>query len=328
MTSISTRTRRGRVALSASLVLALLAGERAPARAVADGDGPVPVGENFSPAERTTIVAVAVTGALALAVAPRLIQPAPSFGPPAPGSLDVRISNALYSADGTGARFLGGVPDVAGLYVIPYLPALFYAGELAVLERTGEPVRAAGFESRDYNPQHRLWAYVEALGWTALITGVTKVSVGRLRPYVVLDHPQLAAAPREDKLSFFSSHASGSFCAAGFVALDVSHTLRAGALRAASPARRLLLGIIVPYAAAFGVATVVGVSRIVDQQHWFTDVVAGAAVGTAAAHIAYFAHFDDLGRPRRRLGTTALAPPGSLGLAPMPGGVALTGLLP
>ena len=165
-------------------------------------------------------------------------------------------------------------------------------------------------------------------GWTSLITGVTKVTVGRYRPYVVLDHPELAAAAREDKLSFFSSHASASFCAASFVALDVSHTLRAGPLADASPARRWLLGSAVPYATAFGVAGLVGVSRIIDQQHWLTDVVTGAAIGTSAAHIAWLAHFDDRGEPRRRAGSQALALPSAMGFAPIPGGVALTGLLP
>ena len=290
--------------------------------------GPVPVSDNFSVAERATIVSVAATGFFTLVVVPRFFQPAPSLGPPAPNSLDARVSNALYSANGTGGRFLGGVPDVAGLYVLPYLPALFYAGETLVLARTGEPTHGLGFESHDWNPQHRLWAYVEAIGWTALITGITKIAVGRLRPYVVLDHPQLAGASYDDKLSFFSGHASGTFCAAAFVALDVSRTLRAGPLADATPAQRWLLGVGVPYLTAYGVAGLVGVSRIIDQQHWLTDVVTGAVVGTTAAHVAYLVHFDRLGRPRRRLGESALAMPGGLALAPIPGGAALTGLLP
>ena len=43
----------------------------------------------------------------------------------------------------------------------------------------------------------------------------------------------------------------------------------------------------VPYLTAYGVAGLVGVSRIIDQQHWLTDVVTGAVVGTTAAHVAY-----------------------------------------
>src|SRR5262249_44645283 len=177
-------------------------------------------------------------------------------------------------------------------------------------------------------PDHRLWAYMEAIGWTALVTGVTKVAVGRDRPYVVLDHPELAGPAREDQLSFFSGHASVSFCAASFVALDVSNRLSAGGRRDAGTARRLLPGRIAPYAVALGIAGLIGVSRIIDQQHWASDVLVGAVVGTAAAHIAYLAHLDTRGRPRRRLGADPLARPGAIAVVPAAGGVALVGSLP
>ena len=112
------------------------------------------------------------------------------------------------------------------------------------------------------------------------------------------------------------------------LALDVSNTLHRGALKQAGPVQRFVLGTLAPYAGAFGVAGLVGFSRIADQQHWASDVITGAFVGTAAAHLAYVVHFDGLGRPRRRLGEEALAAPGALALAPVPGGVALRGLLP
>jgi membrane-associated phospholipid phosphatase len=189
------------------------------------------------------------------------------------------------------------------------------------------------FDGGDWNPDHHLVAYVEALGWTALVTGVTKIAVGRARPYVVLDHPELAAPARsEDNVSFFSSHSSAMFCTAAFVALDASDTLRWRILASASPAERFLLGTLLPYTVAFGVASIVGVSRIIDQQHWASDVLVGAGVGTLFAHLAYLAHFDHWGRPRRRLGSggeesrrTSLS---SLSLSPSPNGLTLAGLLP
>lgn len=283
----------------------------------------VPIAANFSVAERATIVTAATLGVLAMVGLPAVTLPdAPSLGPPAPGSFDRDISERLYR--GGDGRFLARVPDVAGLFVLPYLPALFYGTQTFVRSRTGRPL----FTHGDVNPDHRLWAYIEAIGWTALLTGVTKVTVGRERPYVVLDHPELAAPTSERNLSFFSGHAAASFCAASFVALDFSDTLRAGALRRAGPVRRFLLGTLAPYTAAFGVAGLVGFSRIVDQQHWASDVITGAAVGTAAGHLAYIAHFDTDGLPRRRLGEDALGAPGALALAPVPGGVALRGLLP
>jgi membrane-associated phospholipid phosphatase len=285
-----------------------------------DGDDAhVPLALNFSVTERAVIVGAVAGGIFALAAAPRLFDtPSPSLGAPAPGSFDRRISDGLYSANGTGSRFLGRVPDIAGLYFLPYLPALAYGFETFWLERTGQPLQPRA----DFNPDHRLWAYLEALGWTVLITGVTKMVVGRTRPYAVLDHPALAGPTAEQDLSFFSSHASATFCAATFVALDLSAWLGSRVLRDAGTARRVLLGTVVPYTIAYGVASLVGISRIVDQQHWATDVLVGAAVGTTAAEIAYRVHFDAAGRPLRRhglvvapmLGLDARAPGSTAGI--------------
>jgi membrane-associated phospholipid phosphatase len=284
----------------------------------------VPLAANFSLAERVTIVTAGVAGILALAGGPSVYTPAnPSMGEPAPGSLDRRISDQLYPGD-DGGRFLWRVPDYGGLYVLPYLPAIFYGSEALYAARTKRPL----FANSDLNADHRFWAYVEALGWTTLLTGVTKLAVGRTRPYDVLNHPQFAGPEREKDLSFYSSHSAAVFCAASFVALDVSDSLHAGSLRRSGAATRFLLGTLVPYVGALGIASVVGISRIVDQQHWASDVVVGAGVGTAAAHLAYIVHFDSEGRPRRRLGTDALGAPGALALGPMPGGVVLRGLLP
>jgi membrane-associated phospholipid phosphatase len=300
--------------------------------AATDGDGAdahVPVAANFSVTERVVIVTAGVGGLFALVAGPRVFStPSPSLGPPAAGSFDRRISDALYSDDGSGSRFLGRVPDYAGLYVLPYLPALAYGFETFWLEHSGQPVQPRG----DLNPDHRLWAYLEALGWTVLITGVTKMVVGRTRPYAVLDHPALAGPASEQDVSFFSGHSSAMFCAATFVSLDLSAWLTHRVLRDASTTRRVLLGWVVPYTVSFGLATLVGVSRIVDQQHWATDVLVGAAVGSTASYIAYSVHFDDAGNPRRRhtltVGPMVGASPGAPGghVATATTGIALSGV--
>jgi membrane-associated phospholipid phosphatase len=234
------------------------------------------------------------------------------------------VSEELYQAHGTGGRFWGRVPDRAGLYLLPYLPAVFYGGEALWRARTGR----AWFDNGDQNPDHRFVAYAEALGWTTLLNGVTKVVVGRARPYVVLNHPELADAPSEDNVSFFSAHSSVIFCAASFVALDASDTLRWRVLADAPPAERFLVGTLVPYAVSFGVASLVSVSRIIDQQHWASDVIVGAGVGTLVAHLAYVAHFDHWGRPRRRLDADGAPPGAALRVIPTGNGLALAGLLP
>jgi membrane-associated phospholipid phosphatase len=289
-------------------------------------DERVPIEANFSPAERVTTLFVGVTGVIALAVAPTWYTPdAPSLGAPAPGSFDRRISESLYLADGRNERFLWGIPDVTGIFMLPYVPALYYGAETFWLRYTGRTLLEGG----NVNADHHLWAYIEALGWTALISGVTKILVGRPRPYAVLGHPELAfRGAREENLSFYSGHAAAMFCAASFVALDVSDRLRRGPLREAGGFQRLVLGTLAPYAAAYGLAGLVGVSRIIDQQHWASDVVMGGVLGAGAAHLAYVTHFDAIGRPRRRLGADALDTPGAFSFVPIPGGIALRGLLP
>jgi len=240
-------------------------------------------------------------------------------------SFDRRVSDDLYRANGTGARFWGVVPDVAGLYVLPYLPAIYYGGQAIYWARNGRTVFADG----DQNPDHHFFAYAEALGWTALINGVTKVVVGRARPYVVLDHPELAHGHSEANVSFFSAHSSGMFCAASFVALDVSDHLRWRVLADAPAAERFLVGTLLPYTIALGAASIVSVSRIIDQQHWASDVLVGAGVGTLVAHLAYVAHFDHWGRPRRRLSDPdAQGATATFRLVPTGNGLALAGLLP
>jgi len=42
------------------------------------------------------------------------------------------------------------------------------------------------------------------------------------------------------------------------------------------------------------------VSRIVDQQHWPTDVAMGAVTGALIANAVYALHFERDGQPRRR----------------------------
>jgi membrane-associated phospholipid phosphatase len=205
--------------------------------------------------------------------------PAPSIGPPAPGSFD---------------RFLWRAPDIGGMFVLPYLPVVFYGIDAAAITFGGAPRWLA-----DPNQDHRFIAFAEALGWTLTATGVNKVLVGRERPYAVLDHPELAMSGREKYLSFFSGHSAAMFCAATFVALDASRRLPRGPLAGASPARRVLLGMVLPYVIGYGTASLVAVSRVIDQHHWPSDVIMGALVGSTIAHLAYLSHFDENGNPRR-----------------------------
>jgi membrane-associated phospholipid phosphatase len=272
--------------------------------------GRVPLGESFSPADTAAAIAVGTLGVTTMFLAPRTLgSPDPSFGPPAPDSLDARLSRFLYAADGADRRFLWGLPDAAGT-AIPLVPALIYGSSTLSLWLRGAPLLPGG----DPNPDHRLLAYAEALGWTYLLTGVVKHTVGRPRPYTegANAHPELRRTRREDNLSFFSGHASGTFAAGAFLARDVSAYLRNVTLADSAPATRFAVGTLLPYTLGYGLPAVVTLSRVIDQQHWPSDVLIGAAAGTIISNLVWTRHFHSDGRPRRRfariLDATRLVP--------------------
>jgi membrane-associated phospholipid phosphatase len=260
----------------------------------------VPLTENFSPVETTVALTVAAAGAFLLAEG-RLVfdAPNPGMGPPHPESIDARLSRWMYQQGSQ--RMWYGVPDVTGAYLLPVLPALVYGGEWLSWHYRGRPLLLC----HDQNPHHRLLAFVETVGWTFLLTGVVKYTAGRPRPYTDVgnNHPELRHRTSEDNLSFFSGHASISFAVGAFLAEDTSRYLLRGPLSEAAgagPARRWLLGRALPYLVGYGVPAVIGVSRIVDQQHWPSDVATGALTGALIAHLVYAVHFDAEGNPRRR----------------------------
>lgn len=105
-----------------------------------------------------------------------------------------------------------------------------------------------------------LWTQGEAFALTFGLTEGFKVLVRRRRPDL------------SDLLSFPSGHTSMAFCAATLIARD------------AGPA----LGV-----PAYGVAFLTGFSRVESGRHFVSDVLAGAALGTAVATAVDALHFGD-----------------------------------
>src|SRR5438128_345437 len=149
---------------------ALAVPSAASAPPVAESPVRVPLAESFSSLERTTAGVALVAGGTLMLFGQRIFgSPTPSLGPPQPGSFDRTWSDRLHLDDGSGHHFLWRVPDIAGYFVLPYLPAIAYGIDAAASAGGGAPRL---FD--DPNADHRFFAYGETLAWTLLVPGLTK----------------------------------------------------------------------------------------------------------------------------------------------------------
>lgn len=172
---------------------------------------------------------------------------------------------------------------------------------------------------------HRTHAIVlggaEAVVGAAVVTEAFKLGFGRLRPdfrerYVraacanVVDKPDELdctgvlddgfVVERKELLdgmkSFFSGHASLSFAAASFVAMQIGSDYLWG--KDAPDWARPVAGIAV--GGLLAGAGYISATRVEDNRHHLEDVVVGASVGVASGVAAYLVHFDVDGEARRR----------------------------
>jgi len=110
--------------------------------------------------------------------------------------------------------------------------------------------------------------------WTEFFTSSAKVYFGRKRPFYDTVKRR-GEERRDDKLSFFSGHASHSFAFAAYTS-----QLAFDALKDESLAWT--------YSALLqGTAAWVAASRAVDKQHNWSDVIAGAAVGATVGYLTF-----------------------------------------
>ncbi len=103
-----------------------------------------------------------------------------------------------------------------------------------------------------------------------VVTVGMKMVAGRTRPYVdstdARDFQLLRGLRDGDYRSFPSGHSTAAFAFASVVTAETSHWW---------PGARWPVGIL-----TYGTAALTGASRIYNHDHWATDVVVGAAVGT------------------------------------------------
>ena len=170
---------------------------------------------------------------------------------------DPSLQESVAVSDGAKFfRFMGQpAPEIIGV-------VLYGAGRLT----HQRPIAALGLHG------------LEALALSAGITTIIKNAAGRARPYVNVD-----TVPHDfqflrglhkgnDYQSFPSGHTATAFSVA---AAATGATLVWIQRKKWSPVWGYAVG-----TTLFGGATLVGISRMYHDQHWASDVVAGAAVGT------------------------------------------------
>ena len=122
---------------------------------------------------------------------------------------------------------------------------------------------AVGAFSHDKSGRHEAWNMAEAAGFSAVDTVLLKYLGGRLRP----NETASPDAWFENGDSFPSMHASAAFAIGTVFAESGSDEHRWF--------RRTL---------GYGIAGATAYVRLHDNVHWFSDVVAGAAIGISTAH--------------------------------------------
>jgi membrane-associated phospholipid phosphatase len=104
---------------------------------------------------------------------------------------------------------------------------------------------------------------------------------------------KITAVPRPDtgeRNSFPSGHTATAFAAATFMAKEYGHISKWYSI------------------GAYSVATGVGVMRMMNNRHWVSDVLAGAAVGILSTNVVYLTHQYKWGRHKHGHSQTLVVP--------------------
>ncbi len=204
----------------------------------------------------------------------------------------IQENRVLHDAAGF-FRFMGQpFPQIAG-------PVLYGVGRLTHQRR----MAALGL--------HGMEAMVLSTG----LTGVAKITLGRARPYVYHDSNStnfgfMRGFKGRDFQSFPSGHTTTAFAVASAVTAETSHWADQSHWFNGS---KILIGTVM-----YGGASLIGLSRSYHNDHWVSDIVAGAAVGTfSGIKVVRY----DYRHPQNRLDRWLL----SFSVTPGPAGSALLG---
>ena len=164
-------------------------------------------------------------------------------------------------------------------FMNPYSKALDYTATGLELASLMTPLFLIPTPTQDYWKLGVEYAETIALAWGA--KELAKHCVTRYRPYMYFEGaPQSAIDDGDYKDSFFSGHATLSFAAASFT------TYQALMYYPDSPYKWITIGI------SYALCTTTAVLRLSSGNHFMTDVLCGAVVGTALGFfIPWVNHF-------------------------------------
>jgi membrane-associated phospholipid phosphatase len=181
-----------------------------------------------------------------------------TLGTVAVAPVDIQVAKRLQDPGAQENRFLSRA--ATGLRILAEPGSILAGAGLYALGRANgqRRVQALGLHS------------VESILFADVLGGTIKLVAGRARPYVDIDNPADFQLFRG-----FSGHAYQSF--------PSGHTINAFAFASTItretqfwwPHSAWYVGTVM-----YGGASLMGVSRIYNNQHWASDVMAGAAIGT------------------------------------------------
>jgi membrane-associated phospholipid phosphatase len=217
----------------------------------------------------------------------------PRIEDPGPNDLDTLVSNAVYSP---GRQALHGrFPDYLGSIIAPTAGIIFYGANALTYWIRGRSLINSSTDEDPYpaQPARLLWAACEVAAYSTLFQQIANSAIERARPSLGLKRPDFVDdGSGQVRMSFYSGHVSTAFGMAAFISLNLGDFLTQQPLRNMHPAPRFLIGRVLPTVTLYGLASYVGVSRLYDQLHYFSDIAIGAVAGTAIGNIIYLTHFS------------------------------------